>query len=301
MLNSHPELHIRNEGWLFNDQGSSFETWFNRPQFNHWAARKEARGTWMRDITPGEAARLMQQAMLREVFRQATIREGWKDWNTLRWCGDKTTNFYNLAADTLFDLFPPTPASPHAPTRFLSMLRDGRDVVVSNLFLIFREQKWADLPAEVRDDARRSFEFHINGRGLPMPLFTAALLRFLVQEWIAVVSGGQRAAELYGPAFLDVRYESLVHDTPAQLRRIYDWLGVSASMTDERLHQIVEDCKFENFSEGRKRGQADPLAEWRKGIVGDWRNHFAEDDKHLFKATAGSLLIELGYEHDLNW
>jgi hypothetical protein len=39
----------------------------------------------------------------------------------------------------------------------------------------------------------------------------------------------------------------------------------------------------------------------RKGIAGDWKNVFTEQNKQDFKAAAGELLIELGYEEDDNW
>lgn len=306
LLNANPQLHIRNEGWLFNDRGGSFDTWLNLDRFNAWASGPEARGTWLRDTTPAEAARIMQQAMLRTLFQEATRREGWKDWSSLRWCGDKTTMFYNSNIDALATIFPPEPpaaGSPRSPARFLSMVRDGRDCVVSNLFLIFREQRWDKLPADARPHALRAFEFHGKGIGKPIPLFDPPLLRFLVHEWIAAVAGARRAAEIYGPhgGFHEVKYEDLIADTPARIRDVYRWLGVSDAITDARLSEIIDDCKFENFSGGRRRGEADPLAEWRKGISGDWRNHFTEDDKRLFKAVAGSLLVELGYERGLDW
>lgn len=40
---------------------------------------------------------------------------------------------------------------------------------------------------------------------------------------------------------------------------------------------------------------------FRKGIIGDWKNHFTEDHKKLFKEVAGQLLIQEGYEKDLEW
>jgi hypothetical protein len=39
----------------------------------------------------------------------------------------------------------------------------------------------------------------------------------------------------------------------------------------------------------------------RKGIAGDWRNVFTEEDKRIFKREAGWLLVDLGYEKDVNW
>lgn len=40
---------------------------------------------------------------------------------------------------------------------------------------------------------------------------------------------------------------------------------------------------------------------FRKGVIGDWRNHFTEQHKSIFKELAGPQLIELGYERDLDW
>ena len=43
------------------------------------------------------------------------------------------------------------------------------------------------------------------------------------------------------------------------------------------------------------------VATFRRGAIGDWRNHFSEEHKIVFKEVAGQLLIDLGYEQDLNW
>jgi hypothetical protein len=40
---------------------------------------------------------------------------------------------------------------------------------------------------------------------------------------------------------------------------------------------------------------------FRKGTSGDWRNHFTAAHTAAFKEVAGPLLIELGYEKDLDW
>jgi hypothetical protein len=40
---------------------------------------------------------------------------------------------------------------------------------------------------------------------------------------------------------------------------------------------------------------------YRKGKVGGWRNYFSETHKEQMKSVAGDLLVELGYETDLNW
>jgi len=52
---------------------------------------------------------------------------------------------------------------------------------------------------------------------------------------------------------------------------------------------------------GRRPGQEDIHAHQRKGIAGDWRNHFTTRVKEVFKQRYGHVLIATGYEPDLNW
>ena len=40
---------------------------------------------------------------------------------------------------------------------------------------------------------------------------------------------------------------------------------------------------------------------FRNGLIGNWKSQLSEKHKYTFKKIAGELLIELGYEHDLNW
>jgi hypothetical protein len=40
---------------------------------------------------------------------------------------------------------------------------------------------------------------------------------------------------------------------------------------------------------------------FRKGTIGDWQNHFNDDNKELLKKACGNWLIKLGYEKDNNW
>lgn len=40
---------------------------------------------------------------------------------------------------------------------------------------------------------------------------------------------------------------------------------------------------------------------FRKGLIGDWRNHFTAEHKEAFKRRAGDVLTRLGYEDGLNW
>ena len=39
----------------------------------------------------------------------------------------------------------------------------------------------------------------------------------------------------------------------------------------------------------------------RKGISGDWKNHFSEKNIAAFKLVAGDALLSLGYELNSDW
>jgi hypothetical protein len=67
------------------------------------------------------------------------------------------------------------------------------------------------------------------------------------------------------------------------------------------VKRCVEATSFERLSLGRERGEEDPSSFFRKGVAGDWRNTFTEEDRRVFKREAGDSLIELGYEVDRSW
>jgi Wzt C-terminal domain len=72
-------------------------------------------------------------------------------------------------------------------------------------------------------------------------------------------------------------------------------------VSHERLREAVVANRFENLANGRKRGEEDVKAHERKGVYGDWRNHFNERVKAAFKARYGGLLVATGYERNLDW
>ena len=60
-----------------------------------------------------------------------------------------------------------------------------------------------------------------------------------------------------------------------------------------------EEDKAARFSHEAFAAERTPT--FRKGQIGGWREAFTEAHKEAFKATAGDLLVQLGYEADLGW
>jgi len=69
----------------------------------------------------------------------------------------------------------------------------------------------------------------------------------------------------------------------------------------EMLLGIVYENDFSKKASGRKPGEEDVKSHYRKGVAGDWENHFNEEHKRFFKDNFNDLLIKLGYESDGNW
>lgn len=59
--------------------------------------------------------------------------------------------------------------------------------------------------------------------------------------------------------------------------------------------------RFTKAAKGRKRGITDESSHYRKGMPGDWKNHFTDEHKAYFKRKYNDLLIKLGYENDDKW
>jgi len=96
-----------------------------------------------------------------------------------------------------------------------------------------------------------------------------------------------------------VRYEDLIKDEHTFFKKIISYCGIVTG-SDAAVDMAIDMHSFENCA-GRKPGQEDVNSHHRKGIVGDWRNYFDQNLTREFKERFGEVLIETGYEKDLNW
>ena len=109
--------------------------------------------------------------------------------------------------------------------------------------------------------------------------------------------------DYFNPYIMEIKMEQLISDSFVIFRRIFDFLGLSgeSGLTDGLLHEILETQSFEKKSGGRKPGEEDIKSHFRKGISGDWKNHFTSEHIEYFREHYNDLLIKLGYEIDSNW
>lgn len=95
-----------------------------------------------------------------------------------------------------------------------------------------------------------------------------------------------------------VRYEDLKSDGPGTFHRALEEMGLVIERA--LVEQIVADNAFSTRS-GREPGEEVATSPLRKGIVGDWRNHFTAKNIESFKEAFGQMLIDYGYESDFDW
>lgn len=95
------------------------------------------------------------------------------------------------------------------------------------------------------------------------------------------------------PEVLSLSFEELIINRDLALGRLLDYLqergfslGVSRLTAIDALKQAIIPRKSGTF---------------RQGKSGNWREHFTELNKSVFKSKAGDLLVRLGYETDNNW
>jgi Sulfotransferase family len=169
--------------------------------------------------------------------------------------------------------------------RIIQLVRDGRDVAVSGVF------DW--LQREPASSPRRAhFVDRVAGSRLTR-FFDDDLLATWCRYWVEPAEAMRLA-----PPDLTVRYEAMFHDQAAELVRLFDLLGVDSDPALAR--RCAEAASFRAVT-GRNPGEERALAKARKGVAGDWKNHFTRRDGELFHELAGAHLDRLGYETGHDW
>ncbi len=158
--------------------------------------------------------------------------------------------------------------------RFIHIVRDGRDVLVSRV-----------------KHAQRVVTQVV--RGNPDEYGFSARTEEYARDWARTVGSAAAFAQRHPAVCHTVTYEALKQDAEGTLEEIFRFLEVDPSA------DVVARCRdagsFETLSGGRKPGEEDTRSFLRKGVVGDWRNHLDEATLEAFERIAGPLMTELGY------
>lgn len=221
----------------------------------------------------------------------------------------------SMIADCLQLPFPKRPAAPiampavvHAHWDFdprlhrtTHIVRDGRDVMVSFYFHFVRH---AQSRAGNRDEPlvrtlRRLFgrDADLNDTLAHMPRFIDHIFRRPLGStlnWRDYVEAWSDR-----PGVVQACYERLLECVEPELGRILTELtGKSPDAWRVRLAAEKYSMRLQT---GRAPGQENRASFIRKGVAGDWVNHFSREARECFDDRAGDALLSLGYESDREW
>lgn len=91
------------------------------------------------------------------------------------------------------------------------------------------------------------------------------------------------------------RYEDLVGEEQFRhMRLLFDFCTIP--MPEEVLRDLLDRHAFKKLAGGREKGAGKKKHHYRKGVPGDWKNHFDEQVHDHFGEVTGDLIGELGYE-----
>ena len=101
-----------------------------------------------------------------------------------------------------------------------------------------------------------------------------------------------------------IRYEDLIRQPEIDLDRMARFAGLPCER--ERLRWAMSNSGFDEMrklegEKGRAFGSTRDFEFVRKGIVGDWQNHFDGAHKKAFKSYANQTLLRLGYVEGEDW
>lgn len=193
-------------------------------------------------------------------------------------------------------LYPMLPDLPQ-----ISVMRDGRDVVVSLVLHLLRLgrgfnnflDEMAPTKAAFKADPHH-FESHphdlLKVEGLIKGMATA-WAKHMVDDH--AMADRMNSGEVTGRAMI-VRYEDLHADVEGVRAKMYEFLELDPA---EAAAISTGDKTRAGFGDTGE----DPLSHYRAGKAGAWRNYFHRDAARWFHEATGDVLQTLGYETDANW
>lgn len=250
MLDRHPALAIPDESYFVPQLARRHRTPVDPDAFVDDLRRLATLVEWR--LSPAAVEARLRPAMttgeaIAAIFEAYAAERGKRRW------GDKTP-LYMQHLDLLERLFP--------DASYVHLIRDGRDAALSYLAV----------PRGVMTE----------GWGRPRDAQGFAC------QWATEIRAACRLGARVGPSrYLELRYEALVAEPAAELRRVCSFAGLGF---DEDMLDYV------GRTESAEKAHQQRLREPPRTGVRDWRTEMAEDDVRVFEAVAGDVLAALGYE-----
>jgi hypothetical protein len=198
---------------------------------------------------------------------------------------DIFSRFRNMLVLTKMHVY----GSPHnvrllreAGVRYAVLFRDLRDVAISHFYYV-RQTPWHP-------------ECRIYG-GLSLSEGLAVFAERTLPAYVEWVRSWHENIDPNGGII--IRYEQMLEDATGVLTRLARHFELDDD--PKTVASIVDAHSFKRLSAGRTQGQESDRSFFRKGVAGDWKNHFTDELREIYKRIIGDYLVEFGYEEDLSW
>ncbi len=282
----HPEVHSNSQASFFS-LPPGLKSLVDSVEIEKWLSARANHWNHGRDLSP---------SVMRAAADFILENDAHKNGPQKHIVGDKspTTVTHGAAVKNMHLIYP--------DAKMVYIVRDGRDVMVSDRFRNFVENKWLR-PGDdqILEGLKNNPEEYVSGK---KSIFTESWLRNTNQgipTWVANLDESEsEALKLYPDQYYPLRYEDLLSKPFEEMKKLWFFLGVKE--VDPSLEQTILDEVTVNPDEkwqAEKNNSIAPTLE--KGKPGAWKNFFTERDREIFKEIAGQHLIKWKYEKDLNW
>jgi len=281
LIRLHPEVHCNYQAHFFTRR-PLLKSLVDTPEAEEWLTRKSNRWNYGRDLSP-----LVLRAAADIIMERDAAREG------KHIVGDKSPSsvIHGQVIRNLHSVYP--------DAKIVYIIRDGRDVIISERFRNFVEES-RFLTAEdkrIIADLRQDPVLFEDGR---RSIFTETFIRRKAGDWVNDLQETEdESRRLFNGKFFSLRYEDLLERPFDEMQKAWEFLGVKADKALEKT--ILAEMSSNPDEEWQSRRNEDIASFLSKGQTGNWTRLFSEQDKTVFKRVAGEMLIRWGYEKELSW
>jgi hypothetical protein len=282
LVRLHPEVHCNSQAHFFTRM-PLLKSLVDTPEAEEWLTRKSNR--WNHG---GDLSAPVLRAAADFIMEREAAAEG------KRIVGDKSpsSTIHGQAIRDLHSLYP--------DARVVYIVRDGRDVLISERFRNFVEESRFLSRADKSLMQRLKQNPRDFGYG-KASILAEDMLRRVAEGWATNVSEiASEGKTLFGSRFHALRFEDLLAGPFNQMGRLWAFLG--ARKPGRSLEKVVRDEMQSNPDEEWQARRNESMAPFLlKGQVGNWRQLFTQGDRDAFKRLAGQALIDWRYETSQDW